>query len=296
MKNGFCILLTIFFIFTHNKQTGYENLCIKIKEMSFSNQFNHQKIELKVKKLISIMGSLTREEFESCNCADTMWIALLHDKRNFYSYTHSIKLDTHSYLRELPSRIDIENLNQEFRFAHLYTLHDSLNYVLSRLKKKEDKRNISEYNWQNFYHCIEAEVQFLNENKYKLKEYYFRIFDDTSYTKDIRDIVLASFFNSDEAIEFEILNRIGNYKDQNFFYRMLGILSTSGTEKSVNYLVKSLKENKYNLNDKKIILQVIYELIDRKKIQKESRINFEKYLRETQLDTLSRYELYLRDN
>lgn len=196
----------------------------------------------------------------------------------------------------LSSKLDIANLQEEFRFAKLKTLIDSLNFVFDRMKLKDEKRNSPEHNWQNFYHCIEAESGFLKANKYNLKDIYFQIFDDTTNYEELRDRVLTSYFYSDETIEIEILNRIDDYIGQRYFYRMLGILRTSGTQKGMNHLVGMMKVSEFDLNVQKSILQTIYGITDRNKIKRKYRKNLENYLRETQLDTLSRYDLYIKEN
>ena len=76
---------------------------------------------------------------------------------------------------------------------------------------------------------------------------------------------------------------------------MLGILRTSGTEKSVNHLIDMMKVNDFNLNVQKSILQTIYGITDREKMRRKYRKKLENYLKETQLDTLTRYDLYIRD-
>lgn len=295
MKNLTFILLSIFWIGQLTGQSEYEKLCAKVKIASFYKEFDHKVIEKKSNELIAKMGTMSEIEFRSCNCADTLWVSLLKDRRRFISYTHSIELDTNSYLRMLSSRFDIENLSQEFRFANLKTLQDSLNFVLNRMKQKDEKRNNPKHNWQNFYHCIEAEAEFLENKKYELKETYLKIFDDTTNYEELRDRVLSSFFNSDEIIENEILKRIDDYTGQRYFYRMLGILRTSGTEKSVNHLIDMMKVNDFNLNVQKSILQTIYGITDREKMRRKYRKKLENYLKETQLDTLTRYDLYIRD-
>ena len=131
--------------------------------------------------------------------------------------------------------------------------------------------------------------------KYELKETYLKIFDDTTNYEELRDRVLSSFFNSNEIIENEILKRIDDYTGQRYFYRMLGILRTSGTEKSVNHLIDMMKVNDFNLNVQKSILQTIYGITDREKMRRKYRKKLENYLKETQLDTLSRSDLFIRD-
>jgi len=104
------------------------------------------------------------------------------------------------------------------------------------------------------------------------------------------------FFGAEgEIIENEILKRIDDYTGQRYFYRMLGILRTSGTEKSVNHLIDMMKVNDFNLNVQKSILQTIYGITDREKMRRKYRKKLENYLKETQLDTLTRYDLYIRD-
>ncbi|MEP7195548.1 MAG: hypothetical protein ABI851_03455 [Saprospiraceae bacterium] len=282
MNKESIILISVFCTVQLIGQTQYKTLCSELKIAAFNEEFNYNKIENKYNELIAKMDSVSETEFEKCNCADTLWLSLLRDTRSIIINTHSIELDANSYLRILSSRMDIQNLAQEFRYAQLKTLQDSLDFVLFRMKQKDYKRNNPQYNWQNFYHCIEAETNFLEENKYELKDTYFKIFDDSTNYEDLRDRVLLSFFNSDKTIEIEIINRIGDYINQGYFDRMLGILRTSGTEKSVNYLIEMMKVNNFDLNVQESILQTIYGITDREKIKSKYRKKLENYLKEKQ--------------
>lgn len=146
---------------------------------------------------------------------------------------------------------------------------------------------------QDFKYCNNAEATFLKQYKYKLKNEYFKIFDDTTNSIGYRDIIITSFFYSNASIETDILKRIPDNLDGKFFYRMLGILRTSGTTESVEYLTSLLKTNSFNLNEQKSILQVIYGIMDREKVKRKTRKKFNEVLVQFELDTLSRYDLHI---
>ena len=94
--------------------------------------------------------------------------------------------------------------------------------------------------------------------------------------------MLLAFFNSDERIEDDILNRIKKHKNDRHFYRMIGILRTSGSEKSVNYFIDLLQANEFDSEKTKIILQIVQNIVNTKKIKRKTRRKFENYLDETQ--------------
>lgn len=295
MKIAWQILMIIVWTSPLAGQTQYEVACEALKRVSFYDEFNYDVIASKSVELFTLMDSITENELKECNCADTLWIASLKDRRNFISYRHSVEIDTSTYLRMLSSKLDVANLKQEFRLREFKTLQDSFNYVLTRMKEKEDKRNTPKYNWQNFYHCIEAESYFLKNHRYDLTESYFKIFDDTINSPELRSQMLYAYFNSNESIEEAILSRIESYVAHRVFYLMLGVLGTSGTEKSIDFLIQMMRKNNFELNKQKVILQAIYGITDREKISKSVTKRLKNYLEETELDKLTRYDLFIRD-
>lgn len=203
-----------------------------------------------------------------------------------------MKLDTVAYLRGLVAEVDIMNLSHEFNLYQFETLEDSFHYVMERMRAKDERRHVPEYNWMKFYHCIEAESSFFKDHKYRLLPAYLGILDDESQPFEIKDRILTSFFYSDEPVEEIILARIDAYVGDRLFYRMLGILRTSGTSRSVEHLTGLLEANSFDLNTTKLVLQAIYGITDRRKVERKARKQFENYLEETRLDTLSRYDLF----
>lgn len=276
-------------------QTHYETLCDELRTVAFEDDFDKEKIDHKLEELTTVMDSVSRDEYGRCNCADTVWVSFLKSNIKPIKITHSSKLTRRSYLRRLPTKLDFKNLELELKFMDLKTLHDSLEFVIDRMMKKDANRHNPKHNWQKFYHTVEAELDFLKNNCFKLKETYFKIFDNTRNSEFLRDRILLSFFDANENIENEILSRMNDYLGHQYFFRMLGILRRSGTEKSIDFLLGLMKDNEFDLNDKKSILQTIYWITDNKKVKRRTRKRFEHYLKETQLDTLTRNDLYLRD-
>lgn len=294
MKSILQILICFYLINPLVAQAPYEEACQKLRKVAYHDEFSFDVIDNHFNELVNHMNTIPEEVYQSCNCADSIWIAHLKDTRRHGRYTHSMHKDTGSYLRMLSSRLDIENLKQEFRFTQSKALLDSFDYVIDRMRQKDLIRHTPPLNWQNYYHCIEAENEFLKANKYTLKEKYFDLFDDENIDEEIRDRLITSYFYSNESIEADILNRIEFYIEEKYFYRMLGILRTSGTEKSVEYLTKMMRDHNFHINDSKAILQAIYGITDRHQIKKKIDNKFQEYLATTKLDTLSRYDLFIR--
>ena len=289
------LFLTVALLPIASSQSKYEIACWQLDKAAFQDSFVISKVDLCLDQLLTLMDTLSEEEIRVCNCADSIWISVLKDRRRFISKTDSQEMDTNGYLRKLPIRLDVSNLKQEFRLQNLATLQDSLSYIISRLAYKDKRRNTPENNWQNFYHCLEAEMQFFDEYKYRLEDTYFQIFDDTSKSYELRDMILISFFHSNPSIEHEILSRIESYIGERYFYRMLGILSTSGTDESVYFLINMMQQHQFDLNTQKSILQTIYGITDRLKVKRKTRKHFEQFLEESELDSLSRYDLFVRN-
>lgn len=292
MRNELCVLIIFLGLAPALCQTGYEEACKQLVSASFEEAFKHEDIESRYDEFLIELSSVNESELSSCNCADTVWIALLNDRRNFISYTHSLQLDTNSYLRELPTKIDVAHLQQEFKLSQLKTLKDSLELVLQRMALKDERRSYPANSWRNFYHCTEAETYFMRDNKYRLKDYYFRIIDDATRNEEIKMRVLSSFWGANSSVENAILSRIESYKNHRFFNIMLVILHTSGTERSIEPLIQMMQKNQFDTKTRNLILLVVYRILDRGKVRRKVRKGFEVFLGEHQLDTLSKYDIY----
>lgn len=133
----------------------------------------------------------------------------------------------------------------------------------------------------------------MKKNRYRLQDEFFKIFDDITYSASLRDGILVAYFYSNQELESEILKRIN--PENQFFYRMTGMLRTSGGEKSINYLLNLLKNNDCDLNTKKSLLHTIYDITDRVTINNETATSLEIFLKVSRLDTLSQYALFQRD-
>jgi hypothetical protein len=99
-------------------------------------------------------------------------------------------------------------------------------------------------------------------------------------------------FHSDDSVEAEILKRIDNYVGQTHFPRMLGILMTSGADQSIIQLIAILENYDLDIPTKKTILMAMYKIADRIKIKRRTSKAFDSFLSSSQLDTISKYELY----
>lgn len=275
-------------------QSDYERSCNELIQAGYFEPFDFDNVELKLNEVFSSIKESSTAELENCNCADSVWIVHLTDSRTFERYTHSTKRDTGFFIRNLSTQLDAKILEKEFDLNKIVTSVDSFQYVLKRLALKSERRNNPEYNWMNFYHCVDAENIFLKEYKYKLKDQYFEIFDNEQADEEIRDLIITAYFYSESSIEDEILSRIDSYINERYFYRMLGILRTSGTDKSVDHLLVILEENDFEINEVKSILQSIYGISDRIKIKKKTETRFDNYLSNSGLDSLTRYDLFTR--
>jgi hypothetical protein len=258
-------------------QNSYSYKCKKLKSSAFNEAFNPTIINEKFEELSLSLDNITQEEFNNCNCADIIWSELLKDKRHFSGYFQYTTEGPSWFLRDLPTRIERMNLKTEFRLNSIHTLQDSFTYVVNRFISKQNKR----CDYYNLYSCIEVESEFLRENRYRLQKEYFTYFDDTSHSVEIRDHILRSLFDSGKEIENEILKRISNYLQDDIFYRMLGILRTSGSDRSVQYLTMILENKVFNLKQKKLIIDAIIQIIERGKVNDSSKNRFNKLIKDS---------------
>jgi len=56
-----------------------------------------------------------------------------------------------------------------------------------------------------------------------------------------------------------------------------------------------MQQHQFDLNTQKSILQTIYGITDRLKVKRKTRKHFEQFLEESELDSLSRYDLFVRN-
>ncbi|MBL7824113.1 MAG: hypothetical protein JNK69_11965 [Saprospiraceae bacterium] len=275
--------------------------CKELKKVSFFENYDYKKIQKTTKEFYLILLQSPKESYNKCNCADTLWLALLNDPRPLTSCTHcELGENRGDYLRYLVLLIDEYNLEVEFSIQCLPTLLDSFNYVIQRVEIKNIKRETSKDSWRTFYHCIEAETNFLKEKSQFLFKTYLKYFDDTTNNEYNRDLMLCSLFDSKQFIEEEIIKRMSKEDNYKFFYRMLGILTTSGSNKSIKYLSNHLKTHKLELKETELILRAIYEIKSNKRIDEPIWTSFKNFLKDSKLDSLVKAnyfeELYLNND
>jgi hypothetical protein len=73
---------------------------------------------------------------------------------------------------------------------------------------------------------------------------------------------------------------------------MLGILMTSGADQSIIQLIAILENYDLDIHTNKTILMAMYKIADRIKIKRRTSKAFDSFLSSSQLDTISKYELY----
>lgn len=263
-------------------QTSYSYQCKRLKSLAFHEKFHLTMIDAKLEELSVKLDNITKEEFNSCNCANVIWSEFQKDKRRFSNYSQFTTQYPFRYLRNLPIRIERMNLKTEFRLNSIHSLQDSFTYVINRFISKQNKR----HDYYNSYPCIEVESEFLRDNRNRLQKEYFIYLDDTSHSLEIRDHIIRSLFDSSDEIENEILNRISNYLHQDIFSRMLGFLRTSGSDRTVQYLVMLLENKELNLEQKKLIIDAIIQIIERGKVKVSTNNKFYKLIKDSNLDTL----------
>ena len=232
---------------------------------AFEDPFNFARIETQMNIVAYEHSKSDLETVLSCNCSDSAWVYLIKDRgqRRFISYTHSVHRDTNNYLRNLPTRLDVLNLDKEFEERGFNNFNDSLDYVLDRMESKVARRYEPEGNWQRFNHCVDAESRFLKENAKTQWPLYLQIFDDTSNTEATRDWMLSGVRYVGQDIEPHILQRIPEYCcDSRYFFRMTGILMVGGSDASVEYMIGVLENNDLTLDRKKGVLMALYRITD----------------------------------
>ena len=89
--------------------------CKELKKVSFFENYDYKKIQKTTKEFYLILLQSPKESYNKCNCADTLWLALLNDPRPLTSCTHcELGENRGDYLRYLVLLIDEYNLEVEF--------------------------------------------------------------------------------------------------------------------------------------------------------------------------------------
>lgn len=262
-------------------QSDYQAACNRLKTIAFDRPFQLDQIEEQLARIAKILPTINEDALQRCSCADTLWTAVWRDRRHFANAGGNGSLDTTTYLRFLAGKIDSLQLNATFRLQSATNLQDSLHLVLQSIAIKDAKKEDPEYSNFQFYYFTGAEMAFLKGNRERLRDQYLRIFDAPNTTDMLRDRILLTFFNSDASIETAILDRIVDYQKSKLFYRMLGILRTSGTNKSAIFLLDMLKNTACSTQEKDSILQAIHGIKKRKQLTNKTQREFEQYLAES---------------
>lgn len=234
------------------------DLCTKLKSSMLEDPFNLDRIKFNLELYEYKLKNSTISEYESCNCADSLWAIQYTRKYQIEQEPDSNILSSIRFLNSVPGDIDRMNLRNELRLYEPKSIIDSLDLVLKRLKNKHTKE-------KHIYNLIGAEIEFLTSNKYTLKENYFQIIDNQKTDESITDNILLALYNSDNCISNRVKARIGQEQHRNHFYRMFGIITTSSSckfpinhihilkninykieEEKVNFIIESLYKNKSN--------------------------------------------------
>ena len=185
------IIVNLCFLNTLLAQSRLDKSCKELEIVSFKDLYVEGRIISKLKETLKLIRASSKLDLKNCNCADSIWVSLNNIKR--YSKRKNLnERAPHSTLRMIPTKLDKEILKKEFEFLNLTSLEDSLQYIILRHNDKLNRRYTPLHNWMNFYHCIEAESEFLKQNKYKLKELYFELFDNANISEELRDLIIIS--------------------------------------------------------------------------------------------------------
>lgn len=283
-------IIIITFLVIRTDAQHYNELCQQLLFDAFEAPVDNAHISKSLQDVLSYIDTSLDPPTESCNCRDSVWHASLMDGRRFRGSTHGN--DTSIYLRVMASKMDSAMLQKEFAANTISTTIDSLSYVIDRMSRKDSLRIKLENNWLYTYCNIDSEIIFIKRHQRKLKDQYLQIFDDTTNTHEIRDRMLLAFFGAGNWLEDDILSRLQTPATNPYFYRMIGILRTAGKDATATQLIAILKMDTLSLKEKKVILHILYSMFDRDKMKHKSRKQFETFLRESSLDSLSRYDLF----
>ncbi len=262
-------------------QSDYQVACGALKNVAYNRPFNLTQIEQQLSRTADVLATVDKNTLLQCNCADTLWNAAWHDHRRFATPDPGVPFDTLSYLRFLAGKIDSIQLNVAFGLHQVRSLQDSLNYVLQSIAAKDAKKENPAFSSLQFYYFTGAEMAFLTANRDRLRDQYLNIFDAPNTTDMLRDRILLTFFNSDASIEPAILDRISDYQKSKLFYRMLGVLRTSGTNRSATFLLDLVKNTACSAQEKDSIIQAIHGIKKRKQLTNKTQREFENYLTES---------------
>jgi len=243
MKNWIAIssLLLVSFISLKAQNNSLDKLCDQLDSSIYIEDFDFDKISSNFDAYAKRLETVDQEEYNSCNCADTLWLKRANHTYQLSHITHTISMDTLQYLNNISQEIDECNLNTEMRLHHLEELNDSLNYVINRLKIKST-------GGKYLYNLIGAEMNFLKAKRAQLQTRYFEIIDDVDVDPHLADKVLSALFNSNNEVAVEIEKRIVKPQYERYFFRMYGILNTSSKKRSLDLQICILENLEYGAN------------------------------------------------
>lgn len=219
--------------------------CSKLSKSMYEQSFNYDKIKSNLELYQTRLSVSGINEYNNCNCADSLWILRHTHKYQYIKRTHSTILDTIQFLNNMSHKIDIMNLGRELRFENPKNLSDSLNYVIKRL-------GIKKSNEKYIYNLITAEIEFLKANKYLITDEYFKIIDNRKTDSEIVDDIFVSLFNSNNQIAERVQSRIGKKQYQKHFYRMYGIINSSSSSEFPKIQIDIFKSINYQIEEEKV--------------------------------------------
>lgn len=275
MKKNIYIISLLFLISNSivAQTEGLKLACNDLKKSLYDLPFEYESVKSNLVVFQEKLKNSSELEYIDCNCADTLWSTRNAHKYSLVWKTHSTDLDTIQFLNSISHDIDHMNLAHEFKLEEIQNAKDSLDFVLNRLNLKYSRNKF-------IYNLINAEVEYLKREKYKLLDSYLEVVDDSIYQFEIEDALLLSLFNSNDLVEKKIKQRIGIKEHEQHFYRMYGVINTSSSKKIPENQLEILENINYDIGKEKIefLLQSIFEISRNKKLKRKQRNRIERLL------------------
>lgn len=295
LKYSLLLFFTFSFLCTNSivySQSNYALACEELRDYGQNAEYSKDTLKFLLAQVQKAIIKSTPEELEKCRCTDSLWIAHFNFEISPQQIQDAGYINKLIFLKRIISSVDSTLLYKKLEAASPQNLLDSLTFVMNHHKEKDLLRYASPTSWKDHYHMQDQESAFIRNHNVKLKDHYWEVFDDELQSDETRDLMLMAFWYGDPNVEEELLARLPNYIESKYFYRMIGMLRNNGADDSVYYLTELLENQSLDIKQTKSILQIIYEIVEKKSVKKMTENHWKNFLIKSKLDSFSRIDLY----
>jgi len=273
--------------FPATAQSTINQACEKLAKASFEYSFDLASIEESKELLYDATKASAQDDFNSCNCNDSLYYLLARDNRRFgpIKKTHAappIGLDTSHYLQQIVQEVDLLFLNKELSYNNLNTPFDTIQYILEKLKGMALEPN--EKKVRHYSGSILSEHYMIESYKEELIEEYFFLVKDDSIEPYLKDRLLVPLFTPKvknqkmDSLTADIISL-----EHPLFYRMCGLLRIYGGPHSTQKIKKLASTGQMDSLQKEFLISLPISYYRQDLISKKEMRSYGKFIFENNL-------------